>query len=191
MADTHPEKVIERQEWLDRPARAVQEGTRSVFEQTGPTGRAIEGILRGDWLGHSLHAAITDLPIGAWTTAVTIDALESVTGREELQAGADAAIGIGLIGAVGAAMTGIADYQSAETTEARRTGAVHALLNVVTLTCFAASYVARKRGERDIGKLWSFTGLALGMAAAKLGGDMVYRYGVNVDRNHERDGMTV
>jgi uncharacterized membrane protein len=88
----------------------------------------VRKLLGGGWLGHSLHAAITDLPIGAWTCSVVIDAMESAAGRTELRPGADAAIGIGLVGAVGAVVTGLTDFQHADSNEARRTGLVHAAL---------------------------------------------------------------
>jgi len=174
-------ELIARQTWIDRPAEAIQRGTRTAFEKTvGVEGRE---FLHGTWLGHPLHTAVTDVPIGAWTTAVCLDALESATGREELGPGADAAVGIGLIGAVAAAVTGLTDYQNPDVTgDARRVGLVHGLLNVATTSCFAVSYVARKRGSRETGKWWGLAGFAIGMVAAKLGGDLAYTYGIGVDR---------
>jgi uncharacterized membrane protein len=143
----------------------------------------VRDALHGTWLGHPLHTAVTDVPLGAWTTAVCIDALESATGREELRPGADAAVGIGLIGAAVAAVTGLTDYQHPDVTgDARRVGLVHAVLNIATTSCFTASYVARKRGSRSNGKWWGLAGFAIGMLAAKLGGDLAYTYGIGVDR---------
>jgi uncharacterized membrane protein len=186
MANTHSAALVPRQAWLDSPAGSVQRGTRSLFKTAGQAGKKIEEFLGGAWLGHSLHAAITDLPLGAWTTAVVMDALESATGRNELGPGADAVIGIGLVGAIGAAMTGITDYQHVESREVRRIGLVHGALNVITTSCFVVSYIERRRGSREAGKLWSFAGLSVGVLAAKLGGDMVYQYGENVDRGSDK-----
>jgi uncharacterized membrane protein len=183
MAGNGSTEVIARQTWIDGPAELIQRGTRTAFDKTGPRGAWVRDVLHGTWLGHPLHAAVTDVPIGAWTTAVCLDALESATGREELGPGADAAVGIGLIGAVAAAVTGLTDYQHPDVTgDARRVGLVHALLNIATTSCFAASYMARKRGSRGTGKWWGVAGITIGMIAAKLGGDLAYTYGIGVDR---------
>jgi uncharacterized membrane protein len=168
---------------MDWPAEVIQQGTRTVFEKAGSTGAQVRDALHGIWLGHPLHAAVTDLPIGLWTTAVCLDALESATGREELQPGADAAVGIGLITAVAAAVTGLTDYQHPDVDgDARRVGLTHAVLNIATTSCFTASYVARKRGSRGRGKWWGLAGIAIGFVAAQLGGELVYKYGIGVDR---------
>jgi len=191
MSRNNPTELIARQTWIDRPAEVVQQGTRTAFEKAGPAGAKLRDALHGTWVGHPLHAALTDLPIGAWTTAMCLDALESATGRNDLSPGADAAIGVGLIGAVASAITGLTDYQRVHTGDARRVGMVHGALNVVTASCFTASYVSRKRGSRRNGKLWALAGFAIAMVAAKLGGDLVYTYGVGVDRGattHDRAG---
>jgi uncharacterized membrane protein len=171
--------VITRQTWLDPAADVVQKTTLNAFEKAGSAGRKIEDVLRGKWLGHPLHAALIDVPLGAWTTAVLLDAVESSTGREELRPGADAAIGIGLVGAIGAAVTGLTDYQHVQGS-ARRVGIVHGILNVVTLSCFTASYISRKRHSRTLGKFWGAAGFAIGMFAATLGGELVYNLKVGV-----------
>ena len=174
--------LIASQAWIDAPADVIQQGTRTAFEKAGAGGAKLRDALHGTWLGHPLHAALTDVPIGAWTTALCLDALESATGREDLAPGADAAIGVGLIGAAASAITGLTDYQNVDrSTDARRVGLVHGVLNVVTTSCFLVSYVARKRGLRRAGKLWGLAGFSAGMVAAKLGGDLVYGYGIGVD----------
>src|SRR3954469_19561800 len=106
MSGNSSTEFIAQQTWIDWPAEAIQQGTRTAFEKAGPAGVQVRDALHGIWLGHPLHAAVTDVPIGAWTTAVCLDAVESLTGREELQPGADAAVGIGLVGAAVAAVTG-------------------------------------------------------------------------------------
>jgi nitrite reductase/ring-hydroxylating ferredoxin subunit/uncharacterized membrane protein len=182
-------EVIERQEWLDPMADAVQQTVQNVYRKSGEPGRQVEDALHGVWLGHPLHSALTDLPIGAWTTAVLIDLLESASNRRELRAGADAAVGIGLIGAVGAAVTGLTDYQHVDG-NARRVGIVHGILNLVTTSIFAGSYFARKRGSRGAGKILGLLGIGIGMAAAKLGGDLVFSHKIGVDHT-EKDAFPV
>jgi hypothetical protein len=66
---------------FDQLADAVQPTLRKALEGTGPRA-ALKDILHGKQLGHSLHAAVTDVPVGAWTLAVVFDGLELV-GRKE------------------------------------------------------------------------------------------------------------
>ena len=54
--------------------RLLDKVGRSLAE--GPLG----GLLKGDWLGHPLHPMLTDLPIGFWTSAVTLDFLAPRSG---------------------------------------------------------------------------------------------------------------
>jgi hypothetical protein len=150
--------VITRQTWLDPAADVVQKTTLNAFEKAGSAGRKIEDVLRGKWLGHPLHAALIDVPLGAWTTAVLLDAVESSTGREELRPGADAAIGIGLVGAIGAAVTGLTGLSACPGFGSPR-GYRPRDPNVVTLSCFTASYISRKRHSRTLGKFWGAAGV--------------------------------
>ena len=73
------------------------------------TGRRIRDLLHGTWRGHPLHPVLTDVPLGAWTLATVLD-LWGGANRHQDRA-ADAAIGVGLAGAVGAAVTGMTDWQ--------------------------------------------------------------------------------
>ena len=57
--------------WADPWGRLVQRFTDAVLKPVRP----LRDFLNGTWLGHSLHAAITDVPIGAATVAVVLDLL--------------------------------------------------------------------------------------------------------------------
>src|SRR3954452_3864376 len=128
MAGKGISETLSRQDWLAPLANTLQQAVGSAFTSAGPRGLAVKDFLHGVWLGHPLHPVLTDVPLGAWTVALTLDALESLSGRDELGPGADAAIAIGLAGAVGAAATGAADWQATDD-PARRVGLVHGLLN--------------------------------------------------------------
>ena len=65
--------------------------------------RPIQGFLNGTWLGHPVHAAITDVPIGALTVAIVAD----VIGQPIV---ADVSMVLGVLAMVAAAVTGLADY---------------------------------------------------------------------------------
>ena len=82
---------IAEQDWLEPLADTVQSAIATAFESAGDSGKQIKDTLHGTWLGHPLHPVLTDVPIGAWTTAVALDMLDSVRKDDALLAGAEAA----------------------------------------------------------------------------------------------------
>lgn len=154
---------------------------KALYGGGSQTAQTIRNLLNGTWLGEPLHAALTDVPIGAWTVALVFDTLDCIQNRRELAAAADASVAIGLAGALCAAVTGLADWSDVDP-PARRTGLWHGLLNVSATTLFASSFVFRKRKMRTQGRIYAALGYAAMVAAAKLGGQMVYKHRVGVDR---------
>src|SRR5437764_8848638 len=120
MSDELPVDLIERQEWLEAVESGLQRAVGETFDSAGTAGRAARNFLHGVWLGHPLHPVLTDIPIGAWTAAVVLDAMEAA-GNRDCARGADLAVQIGLAGAVASAVTGLTDWQATDG-RARRTG---------------------------------------------------------------------
>jgi nitrite reductase/ring-hydroxylating ferredoxin subunit/uncharacterized membrane protein len=180
MASEALAEVIGRQTGLSRVSSTLQGAVSRAFTAAGPAGREAKNFLHGTWLGHPLHPALTDIPIGAWTAALALDGLEAVTGRHEFAAGADASIAVGLAGAVGAAATGLTDW-SATDGRARNIGLVHGLLNSGAALLYATSLAMRYRNERRTGVGLSLLGYTVAAAAAYLGGHMVYGERIGVD----------
>jgi nitrite reductase/ring-hydroxylating ferredoxin subunit/uncharacterized membrane protein len=178
---------IANQQWLEPLENGLQKAVKGAFAAGGETGRSIEDVLHGVWLGDPLHAAITDVPIGAWTAAVVMDAAETMTGDTRIAAGADAAVGIGLVGAVASAITGLTDWQHVGGAP-RRVGLVHGLLNLTSTALFTTSYIMRKRDSRPAAKALAVSGYALTLTAARLGGELVYRHRIGVDHAPEDSG---
>lgn len=154
---------------------------KALYGGGSEAAQSIRNFLNGTWLGEPLHVSLTDVPLGAWTVALVFDCLDSMKHRREFAAAADASIAIGLVGAVGAAVTGLADWSDVDP-PARRVGMFHGLLNLTATTLFATSLVLRKSKKRDRGRLCAALGFSVVLAAAKLGGDMVYKHRVGVDR---------
>lgn len=167
---------IDKQEWPDTVAEPLQKGVQSAIEAAGPAGQPIADALNGVWLGHPLHPVLTDLPLGAWSAALCMD----VSGSEKLEPGADAAVAIGLAGAVGAAVTGIMDWQHTDG-RARKVGVLHAALNVSATVMYASSLLLRRRGARTAGKVTSYLGYAAVFASSWLGGHLVYGEQIGMD----------
>jgi len=177
--------AIANQKWIEDSAQPLQQAVRGAF--VGDAGRDLKNFLHGTWLGHPLHPALTDIPIGAWSVALALDALEGISGRKECGTAADLAIGIGLAGAVGSAITGITDWAETDP-PARRVGLLHGLLNVAATTLYATSLVMRKRKRtRQSGIALSMLGYALASTAAYLGGHLVFGEQVGVDHTATAD----
>jgi nitrite reductase/ring-hydroxylating ferredoxin subunit/uncharacterized membrane protein len=173
-------KAVDQQKVLDRLSDQIQPLVKDAFEAAGPAGREVKNILHGTWLGHPLHPALTDVPLGAWTAALALDAMESISGRRELGAGADAAIAVGLVGAAGAAVTGLTDW-SETNGRARKVGILHGLLNVGATALYTTSLVLRRRKKRNVGMGFAMLGYAVSSASAYLGGHLVFSEQIGVN----------
>ena len=182
MSDEALFEMIDGQQWVDTISGAVQPTVRNLFEAAGATGAAVKSALHGEWLGHPLHPVLTDIPVGAWTVAMAFDAVELATKTRRLRAGADAAIGIGLLGAVGSAITGITDW-SETGGRGRRVGAIHGMLNLTATALYTASWLMRRKGGRRKAIAVSSTAFAIANASAYLGGHLVFREQIGVDVN--------
>lgn len=163
---------LERQPALDQLSQTLA-GIFSSKVQPGP----VKDLLSGTWLGHPLHPMLTDVTIGAWTSALALDIFGGKSGSR----GADTLIGIGVLSALPTALSGLSDLADFGTEHERALGAAHALGNITATALFAASYVARKTGSRGVGVLLSLAGAAMMTGGAYLGGHMTFRRSIGVD----------
>jgi len=170
--------VIAKQEWMKPAEEGLQKLVHKAFEVKG--GQQAKNFLHGTWIGEPLHVILTDIPIGAWTATIAFDALDAMNSRKEYRVAADTALGLGLIGAAGAAVTGLTDYQDIDP-PARRIGLMHGLLNVAGVLLFGGSLIARRKGARTTGRSLAALGYAVSSIAARLGGDLVYGQKIGVD----------
>jgi len=177
--------TIAKQEWLEAAADPISKAIRDLFP--GDAGRAIKNALHGTWLGHPLHPVLTDIPVGAWTLAMIFDALDGLGARKELRAGADFAIGFGLLGAVGSAVTGVTDWSETDG-RGKTIGLLHGLLNVAATALYTTSYFMRKqKKQRSAGIALSMLGFAVANASAYLGGHLVFGEQIGVDHTATPD----
>ena len=162
---------------IDRWAEPLSKAVRDAYESAGPAGRSAKNLAHGVWLGHPLHPVFTDIPVGAWTAALALDLAGN--GDAGMRRAARYAIGVGLVGAVGSAVTGLTDW-SETSGRSRRAGLVHGLLNVSATALFAASWMARRDGAQSGGRLTAWLGYAIAAGSAYLGGDLVYGQRIGV-----------
>ncbi|MGH2616852.1 MAG: DUF2231 domain-containing protein, partial [Thermomicrobiales bacterium] len=167
------QKLSHGMPWLDDVAATMEKVFAPVLGQDAPRGP--RDLLYATWLGHSLHAAIVAVPIGAWTATMIFD----LFGEERA---ADLTLGLGLLGAAGAAVTGAAQWQDTTNDEApRRLGALHAVLNYAATGLMAGSWLMRQQGQRKAGVAFSTLGLGVNLASAWLGGELAYDLGIGVN----------
>jgi nitrite reductase/ring-hydroxylating ferredoxin subunit/uncharacterized membrane protein len=179
--------TIGEQKWLDPLEDSVQKAVKDAFAAAGPAGAEVKDFLHGKWLGHALHPALTDIPVGAWTGAMAFDVMDLLGSGRELRAGADALVGIGLLGAVGSALTGTADWTDSYG-RARKIGMVHGVMNVAATALYATSFFLRRnRRSRSAGVALSMVGYALASASAYLGGHLVLGEEMGVDHTATAD----
>jgi nitrite reductase/ring-hydroxylating ferredoxin subunit/uncharacterized membrane protein len=142
---------------------------------------ALELMHGGRWVGHPLHPALSDLPVGLWTGATLLD----LTGHSPApRAGVDAAgmlSAAGILGACAAALTGLSDW-TVSNEQDRRVGLFHGLLNTVALGLQCASLGTRMAGHRSTARALGVASLGVTGAAAYIGGHLVFTKGVMVNR---------
>src|SRR5438874_5026027 len=169
---TSPKPVDEKlQEFLDK----------ALYAGGSPTAQKTRNFLNGTWLGAPLHAALTDVPIGAWTLAMFFDGIDLLRSRRQFARAADASIAVGLLAAAGAAVAGLTDWSDVDP-PARKLGLIHGLLNVGATALFTTSFLLRKKKDRSGGGIAAALGYGLMLYSAHLGGKMVYEHRVGIDR---------
>jgi len=177
MSRTNALTRVADQPALDQIAEPLGAAVRNAFAAGGALGQQAKNALHGVWLEHPLHPVFTDVPIGAWTTALALDC--SANGDRGMRRASTFALGVGLLGALGAAVTGLTDWSETQG-ESRRTGLVHGLMNIAATSLVAAAYLQRKSNSRATGRACAWSGYGIALASAYLGGDLVYAQRVGV-----------
>ena len=141
----------------------------------------LELLHGGRWVGHPLHPALSDLPIGLWAGVMVLDAADRDPAPRR---GIDAAgllSAAGIVAAGATALTGLSDW-TVSNEEDRRAGLLHGLLNTVALGLQGASLGTRVAGHRGTARALGVAGFTVTAAAGYLGGHLVFTRGVMVNR---------
>jgi nitrite reductase/ring-hydroxylating ferredoxin subunit len=146
--------------------------------------RPVKDFLSGVWLGHPLHAAATDIPIGTLLVVVVLDLIGQ-------PAAADIALVATVLFMLAAAATGASDFADTDGT-ARVRATTHSTLMVVALLLLLVSLGLRagNPADRTIPIALSIIGFVIVSAAAYIGGDVVYLLGNMVNRHAFRGAGT-
>ncbi|HVM30806.1 MAG TPA: Rieske (2Fe-2S) protein [Candidatus Limnocylindrales bacterium] len=167
--------------WARPLGKRVQGAVRAIYRPLGP----VKDFLNGKWLGHSLHAAVTDVPVGAITLAILFDIIDP-------RQAADVALAVGVAGMVFAAIAGLADYADTDD-RARTVATVHSSAMTLALVLLASSLLLRvldPAADRTVPFLLGLGGWLILLFGAWVGGEVVYALGNMVNRHAWRFGGT-
>ncbi|MBO8193181.1 Rieske 2Fe-2S domain-containing protein [Streptomyces oryzae] len=157
--------------WLDRlgTLRALDPaiGPLQNAVRKSPLSR-VRDALHGTWLGHPLHPALVQVPLGAWSSAALLDLLPGTRRASRVL------IGTGVVAALPAAVTGATDWAALHKPQLR-VGLVHAAANVAALGLYTASLTARLRGRECRGRMLGYGGLTAAGLGGMIGGHLAYR----------------
>jgi uncharacterized membrane protein len=147
--------------------------------------------------GHPFHPVLVTIPIGAWVAAIVFQiAAEADDGKEAMFAeGASWLSGLGIVGALAAALFGLMDLLTIPRgTRAFGTALTHMGLNLAVVALFVVDFVVRASQGRDdvraVNWVLSLVAVALLGASGWLGGKLAYHYGVRVaDEQTQAEGF--
>lgn len=175
----HLEDALSEHRAVEALASRLQLVLKQAEDQL-PAG--VISALHGQFLGHPLHPLLVHLPLGGWIIAGVLDFAPLPEGEDAQlarQHAADLALLLGTLGALGTLATGWTDWSNTRA-QARRTGLIHGLLNETAFLLNGASLLARRKGQRKLGKTLSGAALMLAVGGGFLGGQLVYRHGLGV-----------
>jgi nitrite reductase/ring-hydroxylating ferredoxin subunit/uncharacterized membrane protein len=177
--------MIER---MARPLRGLSNGIATAvdgfYRVLGRPGKLLQDFLNGSWLGHSMHAVLVDVVIGAATAALLLDVLRVFFGVDGLEVAATWVIGLAALSALGAIITGLTDYKdTASDSSERDITSLHGLTNIVATVFFAVSFFQRLGDGHDAAFWVLLIGYLVVSVGGYIGGHVVFKYGYMVNHN--------
>jgi nitrite reductase/ring-hydroxylating ferredoxin subunit len=160
--------------WAEPLGGSLQGILKAIFRPIP----AVKSFLNGKWLGHPLHAAITDGPIGILGMVVLFDILG-------LGLAATWSTLITVLLMLAAAVTGLTDYTDTDHL-ARQRATVHGTVMLISTVLVIASLALRVGAPTVVSlapAILTFVALGLVIFGAFVGGDVVYVLGNMVDRH--------
>ncbi|MBQ1076108.1 Rieske 2Fe-2S domain-containing protein [Micromonospora sp. C31] len=162
---------IEQASGLDRIGDRLQRAVQATLRP-----QRVRDLLHGVWLGHPLHPAMVQVPVGAWISTAVLDLMPG-----QRRAATTLCV-VGTVSALPAAVAGLNDW-AALARDQRRVGLVHAASNSVGLAFYAGSVAARMTGRHNLGRTLGYLGLSAASMGAYIGGHLAYKQGAQVNQS--------
>jgi uncharacterized membrane protein len=142
--------------------------------------------------GHPIHPMLIVFPLGLLGIAVLFDVLYLITGNEFFPVVSYWNIVAGLISGLVAAVFGLLDWLNIPGgTRAKAIGLWHGLGNVVIIVLFALAWFLRRDAPNfapgTVALVLELLGVGLAVLTGWLGGELVYRLRVGVDKGAHLD----
>jgi len=184
ISDAQRERVLryqlQREQYLAARARRLRDADGGTVMES-----------RAKLLGHPVHPMLIVFPLGLLATAVIFDVIHLFTDNGKWAQVSYYMMAAGIIGGLLAAVPGLIDFLAVPNgTRAKSIGLLHGLGNLVVTGLFAASWLLRNDHVEDPSTLafvLSFAGAGLALLTGWLGGELVDRLAVGVDRGAHLD----
>ncbi len=152
--------------------------------------RPLKLFANGALLEHPLHPILTDIPIGAWTIGILLELIALILAVPNLGLAAGITIGFGVLAALATIFTGLMDWMDVDPPE-KAVGAVHGLVNLLATLLFLIAFALLWAGNWRVDAVnfvISLVGYLVITAGGFLGGSLVFRMGVMINRDAYRSG---
>jgi len=160
----------------------VQKIVGGFYGALGAPGRGLKDLMHGCWaLGHPLHPALTDVPLGAWFAAVIVG-FASYIRPAVPPAAAPAALAVGVVVSLAAAAAGYTDFHETYALE-RRAGCLHGFTMSLVIVVMIVALAVWTAGGRSAGLAIATVGLMVSLFGAYVGGHLTFRFGTMVNRH--------
>jgi len=144
---------------------------------------------------HPVHPMLVPLPIGLWIFSLITDIIYRVSGNAVWADVAYYSMAGGIIGALLAALPGLADFLALKPSGVKKLALWHMTINVAAVILFSINlYLRTGVPEAVTPFVLSIIGVSAIMVSGWLGGQMVYVHGLGVDETvacapHEAGGI--
>ena len=135
---------------------------------------------------HPLHPILVPLPIGLWIFSLVCDAVYAFVSSDIFwDRMAQWTMLGGIAGALLAAVPGFIDFLSLTDSRVKRVALTHMLVNLTTVALYAVNLWLRTASPPGAGTAvaLSVVGVLMLAVAGWLGGELVFRHGVAVERS--------
>jgi nitrite reductase/ring-hydroxylating ferredoxin subunit/uncharacterized membrane protein len=175
--------LVKGAKWLDGFANVFGAIVSGFYRIPGT--RPLKSLLHGTWpLRHPLHPAVTDWTVGGYITLAALDVYYLATGDPGLTRATDFVLVLTLLSSLVAIVSGLTDWNETFGEE-RRNGMLHGLLMIIATVGFVTSLwlrVGSAADQRQTAIAISLVAFAVLVVASYLGGEMVFGYGTEVNR---------